>query len=114
MKIVALIALVDGMQGAGTGILQGQGRPDVAAQANLLSYWAMWLPIGALMTWWKQDVLILWLSLFFAVASAAAMMHARILRTDWTDVIREARIRAERDTLDAHHSEEAVRSGTAV
>ena len=97
MRVIALVALVDGMQGAGTGILQGMGRPRVSANANLVSYWLIWLPLGGLFTYLTRDIVILWSSLFMAVASAALLINVYILRADWIQIVQEAESRAAED-----------------
>lgn len=112
MCFVALIALVDGLQGAATGILQGMGRPSIAAKTNFVSYWLIWLPIGMVLTYWKHNILILWASLFLAIASAAALLHAYILRTEWEQVIGESQARSrEEEARLATPEDGSIKSG---
>lgn len=106
MRVIALVALVDGMQGAGTGILQGMGRPRISANANLISYWAVWLPIGSVLTYITGDIVVLWFGLFLAIATTALIMNTCILRADWGTVVQEAQDRAAKDTSQLTESDE--------
>ena len=90
MILASLIALGDGMQGSSTGILRGIGRPGLAANINLVSYWILGLPIGAVLTWRTLDVAALWGGLTIAVSSAAILMNIFILRNDWEKSAAEA------------------------
>lgn len=90
MILASMIALGDGMQGSGTGILRGIGQPGLAANINLFSYWVLGLPIGAYITWRTLDVAALWAGLTIAVASAAILMSIFILRNDWDERAQEA------------------------
>lgn len=104
MILASIIALGDGMQGSSTGILRGVGRPGLAANANLFSYWVLGLPIGAYITWRTLDVAALWSGLAIAVASAAILMNIFILRTDWEKCADEALERMAESDENAHLS----------
>ena len=61
-------------------VTSGSGLPGTAARINLVSYWLIGLPIGALMSYKTQEVAALWGGLAIACFFSSTLMAYKI----WT------------------------------
>ena len=83
--IAALFQISDGMQAACAGVMRGMGRQRLVAGLNLLGFWAIGLPLGALLTFGPTQIGVagLWWGLAAGLTVVAAFGVAVLLRTDW-------------------------------
>eukprot|EP00002_Diphylleia_rotans_P033815 TRINITY_DN7226_c0_g1_i1.p1 TRINITY_DN7226_c0_g1~~TRINITY_DN7226_c0_g1_i1.p1 ORF type:complete len:608 (-),score=124.62 TRINITY_DN7226_c0_g1_i1:239-2062(-) len=82
--IAALYQILDGFQGVAAGVFRGMGRQRTVALLNLIGFWIVGTPVGAMLTfiadvgvtglWWGLCIGLGVLSVAFAIALA---------RTDW-------------------------------
>ncbi len=73
--IAAAFQVFDGTQVVGSGILRGMGTPRPAAIFNLLGYWVLALPLGALLAF-EADLGIrgIWIGLAIGLLAVAALL----------------------------------------
>jgi len=80
LRIAAGFQLFDGLQVTTIGALRGLGDTKTAMVANLVSHWAMGLPVGACFGFWLGwGVIGLWLGL-----SCGLVMTAAVLLVGWS------------------------------
>jgi len=84
--IAALFQISDGMQAACAGVMRGMGRQRLVAGLNLVGFWVIGLPLGALLTFGPAThigVAGLWWGLAAGLTVVAAFGVGVLLRTDW-------------------------------
>ena len=84
--IAALFQISDGMQAVCAGVMRGMGRQRLVAGLNLVGFWVIGLPLGALLTFGPAThigVAGLWWGLAAGLTVVAAFGVAVLLRTDW-------------------------------
>ena len=83
--IAALFQISDGMQAACAGVMRGMGRQRLVAGLNLVGFWVIGLPLGALLTFGSTHIGVagLWWGLAAGLTVVAACGVAVLLRTDW-------------------------------
>jgi MATE family multidrug resistance protein len=66
--VAAIFQLFDGLQVVATGALRGAGNTRTPMMANLIGYWAMGLPLGALLCFrWRMGAVGMWAGLALAL-----------------------------------------------
>ena len=83
--IAALFQISDGVQAACAGVMRGMGRQRLVAGLNLLGFWVIGLPLGALLTFGPTHIGVvgLWWGLAAGLTVVAAFGVTVLLRTDW-------------------------------
>lgn len=82
----ALVVLIygDGTQAVLSGVVRGAGLQPSAARLNLLSYYVLGLPLGALLAFgFKLGLVGLWVGLAFATNFQTAALGVLLSRLDW-------------------------------
>ncbi|MFI5105687.1 MAG: MATE family efflux transporter, partial [Terriglobales bacterium] len=68
LLVAAVFQLFDGLQVVATGALRGAGNTRIPMLANLVGYWAIGLPLGALLCFkWKLGAVGMWAGLCVAL-----------------------------------------------
>lgn len=79
LPVAALFQVFDGTQAVGCGVLRGAADTRVAAAINLVGYWVLGLPLGALLAYrLAMGPKGLWLGLTAGLAVVAALVVLRI------------------------------------
>jgi len=99
--LLVLIIICDGVQGINAGVLRGAGLPTAAARINLLTYWLIGLPVGALATWELKSLAGLYTGLACAIILATIWMSYMITSNDWDARAGEAVARIAVNDFDA-------------
>lgn len=82
LPVAAAFQLSDGTQVVAGGILRGLGRPDAAAVANLLGYYALGLPLSYLFAFHLDYGLVgIWWGLAIGLLIVAVTLSIRVLKT---------------------------------
>jgi MATE family multidrug resistance protein len=82
LPLAAAFQLSDGAQVVAGGVLRGMGRPNAAALANLLGYYALGLPLGyALAFWLGLGLRGIWLGLTIGLFSVSISLLLWVRRT---------------------------------
>lgn len=82
LPYAAAFQLFDGTQVVAGGLLRGMGRPDAAAMANLLGYYAFGLPLSyALAFSFGLGLAGIWAGLVAGLAAVAILLVERVART---------------------------------
>lgn len=107
--IAATFQLVDGGQAAAGGVFRGMGRQTTVAVRNLLGFWVLGLPCGALLTF-VADVGLqgLWWGLTVGLTVTTVISVVHLTQVDWEREVAKA---AERASM--HHEEEDIALGVA-
>ena len=83
--IAATFQVVDGLQGTAAGALRGCGRQRDVALTNLLGFWILGIPIGAILAFSGAGVFGVWWGLTIGL-TVAALVSVRILsKIDWVN-----------------------------
>ncbi|KAI4357119.1 hypothetical protein L6164_001087 [Bauhinia variegata] len=92
LPIVGLCELGNCPQTTICGVLRGSARPSYAAMINLLSFYAVGLPVSLIMGFvLRMGFLGLWLGLLAAQVVCAVVMIIVLFRTDWELQAKKAR-----------------------
>ncbi|HEY1938789.1 MAG TPA: MATE family efflux transporter [Candidatus Angelobacter sp.] len=84
LLVAAVFQLFDGLQVVATGALRGAGNTRIAMLANLIGYWAIGLPLGALLCFkFKLGAVGMWMGLCLAL-----MVIGVTLVWEWHSVVR--------------------------
>src|SRR5262245_4714254 len=79
LMVAAVFQLFDGLQVVATGALRGAGNTRTPMLANLFGYWAVGLPLGALLCFhWRLGAPGMWIGL-----CAALMLIGSVLAVVW-------------------------------
>jgi MATE family multidrug resistance protein len=82
--VAAVFQLFDGLQVVATGALRGAGNTRTPMMANLIAYWAMGLPLGALLCFrWRMGAVGMWVGLCLAliiIGSSLLLVWSRQIR----------------------------------
>ena len=82
--VAAIFQLFDGLQVVATGALRGAGNTRTPVTANLIGYWAMGLPLGALLCFrWRMGAVGMWAGLCLAlviIGSSLLLVWSRQMR----------------------------------
>jgi MATE family multidrug resistance protein len=82
--VAAIFQLFDGLQVVATGALRGAGNTRTPVMANLIGYWAMGLPLGALLCFrWGMGAVGMWSGLCLAliiIGSSLLLVWSRQIR----------------------------------
>jgi len=82
LPLAAAFQLSDGAQVVAGGVLRGMGRPNAAALANLLGYYALGLPLGyALAFWLDLGLRGIWLGLTIGLVAVSISLLFWVRRT---------------------------------
>jgi multidrug resistance protein, MATE family len=82
LPLAAAFQLSDGAQVVAGGLLRGMGRPNAAAVANLLGYYALGLPLGyALAFWLELGLRGVWLGLTIGLFTVSISLLLWVRRT---------------------------------
>jgi MATE family multidrug resistance protein len=82
LPYAAAFQLFDGTQVVAGGLLRGMGRPDSAALANLLGYYAFGLPLSYVLAFsYGFGLAGIWTGLVAGLAAVAALLVERVSRT---------------------------------
>lgn len=82
LPYAAAFQLFDGTQVVAGGLLRGLGRPDAAALANLLGYFAVGLPLSYLLGFrFNLGLAGIWMGLVAGLGAVAALLVERVART---------------------------------
>jgi len=82
LPYAAAFQLFDGTQVVAGGLLRGMGRPDAAAVANLLGYYAFGLPLSYVLAFsFGLGLGGIWAGLVAGLAAVAALLVERVSRT---------------------------------
>lgn len=91
LTLVAVNQLADGCNVLSAGVLRGQGRQKIGLYLNLLSYYAIALPVGYVLAFHAGFGLVgLWEGLIAGVAFLAASEFYCILKSDWESIVVES------------------------
>ncbi|KAJ1984366.1 ethionine resistance protein [Dimargaris cristalligena] len=81
-----------------TNILRGQGRPQIVAVINLIVYYVIVIPAGAVsLFYFKLGIVSLWMSLLAGVWLSALSVLYVVLRSDWDEEVVKCRHRLAHD-----------------
>ncbi|XP_010442727.1 PREDICTED: protein DETOXIFICATION 50-like isoform X2 [Camelina sativa] len=84
LPIVGLCELGNCPQTAGCGVLRGSARPKIGANINGVAFYAVGIPVGAVMAFWFGfGFKGLWLGMLAAQITCVIGMMAATCRTDW-------------------------------
>jgi len=85
LPLCALFQIFDGLQAIAAGVLRGVGKQAIGATANLVAYYVLGLPLGAVLSFVaKWNLIGIWLGLTFALFSVSVTMTLYIVfRIDW-------------------------------
>ena len=82
--VAAVFQLFDGLQVVATGALRGAGNTRTPVMANLIGYWVMGLPLGALLCFrWRMGAVGMWAGLCLAliiIGSSLLLVWSRQIR----------------------------------
>src|SRR5215472_8445844 len=82
--VAPIFQLFDGLQVVATGALRGAGNTGTPVTANLIGYWAMGLPLGALLCFrWRMGAVGMWAGLCLAliiIGSSLLLVWSRQIR----------------------------------
>src|SRR5215471_4586491 len=88
LMVAAVFQLFDGLQVVATGALRGAGNTRTPMLANLFGYWAVGLPLGALLCFhWHLGAPGMWMGLCLAlivIGSVLAVVWNRTIRQETT------------------------------
>jgi MATE family multidrug resistance protein len=85
LMVAAVFQLFDGLQVVATGALRGAGNTRTPMLANLFGYWAIGLPLGALLCFrWRLGAPGMWMGLCVAL-----VMIGSVLAVVWHRVIQQ-------------------------
>jgi MATE family multidrug resistance protein len=77
LLVAAVFQLFDGLQVVATGALRGAGNTRIAMLANLIGYWAIGLPLGALLCFkFKMGAVGMWMGLCLALVVIGSALLA--------------------------------------
>ncbi|RGP80417.1 mate efflux family [Fusarium longipes] len=94
MPIVSVMTVFDGIAAGAHGLLRGIGKQSIGGPANILSYYALSLPVSLTLAFglgWKLDGL--WIGVTCGTISVASIEYIYLFRTDWHKAAEEAAIR---------------------
>ncbi|XP_010444324.1 PREDICTED: protein DETOXIFICATION 50 [Camelina sativa] len=84
LPIVGLCELGNCPQTTGCGVLRGSARPKIGANINGVAFYAVGIPVGAVMAFWFGfGFKGLWLGMLAAQITCVIGMMAATCRTDW-------------------------------
>ncbi|KAI8649429.1 hypothetical protein NCS56_01491200 [Fusarium sp. Ph1] len=92
---VALFQIADVINGSCGGVLRGVGKQHIGAAANLASYYAIALPLGACMAFKGLELSGLWMGQCIGMGLVASLELFFVLCTDWDEEITKALLRIE-------------------
>lgn len=85
LPIIGLCELGNCPQTTGCGVLRGCARPKVGANINLLSFYAVGMPVAVVLGFCLgMDFVGLWMGLLAAQVTCVVMMMMAIVGTDWS------------------------------
>lgn len=88
LVLTAINQLSDSFNVMASGVLRGQGRQKVGSILNLVSYYAIALPVGYFMAFqWNLGISGLWIGLILGVFALAASQIYCIFHSDWDQII---------------------------
>lgn len=91
LRLVAFNQICDGLNVLGAGVLRGQGRQNIGSYFNLLSYYAIALPLGyALAFYVGLELTGLWLGLICGVMTLAVSESICIVWSNWPVIVEES------------------------
>ncbi|KAM0393932.1 hypothetical protein ACHAQC_005660 [Fusarium culmorum] len=94
MPIVSVMQVFDGLAAGAHGLLRGIGKQSIGGPANILSYYALSLPVSLALAFglgWKLEGL--WIGVTCGTISVASIEYIYLLRTDWHKAAEEAAVR---------------------
>ncbi|KAF0640491.1 hypothetical protein FPSE5266_02527 [Fusarium pseudograminearum] len=94
MPIVSVMQVFDGLAAGAHGLLRGIGKQSIGGPANILSYYALSLPVSLALAFglgWKLEGL--WIGVTCGTISVALIEYIYLLRTDWHKAAEEAAVR---------------------
>lgn len=96
IPLIAIFQIADCLTGSAQGILRGSGLAALAAQANIISYYPIGLPLGMFLCF-RKDMGIrgLWLGLVVALIINASLDAFFVYRVDWQHRASKAREQSE-------------------
>eukprot|EP00002_Diphylleia_rotans_P037123 TRINITY_DN8268_c0_g2_i1.p1 TRINITY_DN8268_c0_g2~~TRINITY_DN8268_c0_g2_i1.p1 ORF type:complete len:586 (+),score=90.00 TRINITY_DN8268_c0_g2_i1:549-2306(+) len=82
--IAALYQILDGFQGVAAGVYRGIGRQRTVAILNLIGFWIVGTPVGALLTFVAEiGVVGLWWGLCSGLGVLSIIFAIALAQTDW-------------------------------
>ncbi|KAF4962336.1 hypothetical protein FSARC_9579 [Fusarium sarcochroum] len=94
MPIVSVMQIFDGLAAGAHGLLRGIGKQSIGGPANIISYYALSLPVSLALAFgldWKLSGL--WAGVTVGGISVALIEYIYLLRTDWHKAAEEAALR---------------------
>lgn len=83
--VAAIFQLFDGLQVVATGALRGAGNTRIAMLANLAGYWAVGLPLGSYLCFWRGGgAVAMWAGLCVAL-----VVIGSVLLVAWSKLIKQ-------------------------
>ncbi|KAK5991393.1 putative transporter C11D3.06 [Cladobotryum mycophilum] len=99
MPYVALFQIADGLNGGCGGSLRGMGRQWIGALVNVLSYYALALPVGVYLAFHGWGLNGLWLSLCVALYIVGILEWIIVGVSNWDKEVERASSRLESDSV---------------
>lgn len=91
IRLVAVNQISDGVNVLGAGVLRGQGRQNIGSYLNLLSYYAIALPLGYVLAFYcGMELTGLWVGLICGVMFLAVCETVCIIWSNWPVIVAES------------------------
>ena len=99
LPYVALFQIADGLNGSCGGSLRGMGRQHIGAAVNIISYYAIALPLGIWLAFHGWRLSGLWMGQCVALYLVGFLEWIIVAWSDWEHQIQKAFDRMDKDEV---------------